>query len=54
MLAVAMGDDLTRSVPDTKLVDLPEAGHSVFLTRESQVVGEVLKFVRTLQLHRRI
>lgn len=46
--------NLTRSVPDAKLVDLPEAGHYVFLTRESRVVEEILTFVRTLQLHRRI
>ena len=46
--------NLTRSVPDAKLVDLPGAGHYVFLTRESRVVEEILTFVRTLQLHRRI
>lgn len=41
--------NLTRSVPDANLVDVPEAGHYVFLTRQSQVVDEVLTFVRALR-----
>lgn len=42
-------DNLKRSVPDARLVDLPGAGHYVFLTREAAVLSEMHKFVLTLK-----
>jgi pimeloyl-ACP methyl ester carboxylesterase len=38
-------DNLKRSVPDARLVDLPAAGHYVFLTRERDVLREIHAFV---------
>ena len=37
--------NLQHSVPDARLVDLPGAGHFVFLTREAEVLPELRKFV---------
>jgi pimeloyl-ACP methyl ester carboxylesterase len=42
-------DNLKRSVPNARLVDLPGAGHHVFLTREAAVLSEMHKFVLTLK-----
>jgi pimeloyl-ACP methyl ester carboxylesterase len=39
---------LTRAVPDAKFVDLPGAGHYVFLTREADVLREIKTFVDRL------
>jgi pimeloyl-ACP methyl ester carboxylesterase len=39
---------LKRSVPDARLVDLPGAGHYVFLTRETEVLRELRTFVASL------
>jgi len=36
--------NLTRAVPNARLVDLPGAGHYVFLTRQADVVREVRQF----------
>jgi pimeloyl-ACP methyl ester carboxylesterase len=41
--------NLKRSVPDARFVDLPGAGHSVFLTREAEVLQELRKFVAGLR-----
>jgi pimeloyl-ACP methyl ester carboxylesterase len=41
-------DNLKKSVPGARVVDLPAAGHYVFLTREADVLSEMHKFVRTL------
>ncbi|HXM36345.1 MAG TPA: alpha/beta hydrolase [Pyrinomonadaceae bacterium] len=40
---------LVKAVPDTKLIDLPGAGHFVFLTRETEVLKELQKFVASLR-----
>ena len=42
-------DNLKRSVPDVRVVDLPEAGHYVFLTREADVLRELKAFVADLR-----
>ena len=39
---------LTRRVPDARIVNLPNAGHYVFLTREPEVLREIHAFVRKL------
>jgi pimeloyl-ACP methyl ester carboxylesterase len=39
---------LKRSVPAARLVDLPGAGHYVFLTRETEVLRELRAFVASL------
>jgi non-heme chloroperoxidase len=36
---------LKRGVPDARIVDLPGAGHYMFLTREWDVVAEIAQFV---------
>ena len=41
--------NLKRSVPDARLVDLPGAGHYVFLTREADVVRELKALVADLR-----
>jgi pimeloyl-ACP methyl ester carboxylesterase len=41
--------NLGRSVPDARLVDLPGAGHYVFLTREADVLRELRAFVAGLR-----
>jgi non-heme chloroperoxidase len=40
--------NLTRSVPDARIVDRPGAGHFVFLTREAQVLEEMRRFAEAL------
>jgi pimeloyl-ACP methyl ester carboxylesterase len=40
--------NLTGSVPEAKLVDLPGAGHYVFLTRRAEVLNQLRSFVRHL------
>ena len=40
--------NLMSSVPGVRLVDLPEAGHYVFLKRETEVLKEIRKFVADL------
>jgi len=39
---------LTKAVPGTKLIDLPGAGHYVFLTREAEVLRAIREFVAGL------
>jgi pimeloyl-ACP methyl ester carboxylesterase len=39
---------LKRSVPDARVVDLPGAGHYVFLTREADVLRGLKEFVADL------
>jgi hypothetical protein len=46
-------DNLLRSVPDARLVDLPGAGHFVFLTSERKVLQEVGSFIATLERRHR-
>jgi pimeloyl-ACP methyl ester carboxylesterase len=41
-------ENLKRSVPDARLVNLPGAGHYVFITREGEVLREVRGFVARL------
>ena len=41
-------DNLTGGVPGARFVDLPGAGHFIFLTRESEVLKEVHRFVAGL------
>jgi pimeloyl-ACP methyl ester carboxylesterase len=36
---------LIKAVPDTKLIDLPGAGHYVFITREAEVIGGIREFL---------
>ena len=43
---------LTRQVPDARIVDLPNAGHYVFLTRETEVLREIHAFVAKLPHNR--
>ncbi len=38
-------ENLKRSVPDARIVNLPAAGHFVFITREAEVLAEIHKFV---------
>jgi pimeloyl-ACP methyl ester carboxylesterase len=40
--------NLRAGVPAARFVDLPGAGHFVFLTREAQVLAEIRRFVATL------
>jgi len=42
-------DNLKRSVPNARLVDLPGAGHHVFLTREGEILSGMHSFVTTLK-----
>ena len=42
-------DNLKRSVPSAHVVELPGAGHYLFLSREDQVLSEVRRFVTTLK-----
>jgi pimeloyl-ACP methyl ester carboxylesterase len=39
---------LVKAVPDTKLIDLPGAGHFVFLTRETEVIRGIREFLAGL------
>ena len=41
--------NLQSGVPDARFVDLPKAGHFVFLTREAEVLKELRKFVASLK-----
>jgi pimeloyl-ACP methyl ester carboxylesterase len=41
--------NLQSGVPDARFVDLPKAGHFVFLTREAEVLAELRKFVANLK-----
>jgi pimeloyl-ACP methyl ester carboxylesterase len=41
--------NLKHGVPAAQTVDLPGAGHFVFLSRETEVLGEVRKFVASIQ-----
>ena len=41
--------NLKSGVSDTRFVDLPGAGHFVFLTREAEVVKEIRDFVANLK-----
>ena len=41
--------NLKRSVPSARVVELPGAGHYVFLTREAEVLSDVHRFVMTLK-----
>jgi non-heme chloroperoxidase len=50
-LAVALerwSANLRAGVPDARIVELPGAGHYVFLTREAEVVAEIEAFLKTL------
>jgi pimeloyl-ACP methyl ester carboxylesterase len=40
--------NLKRSVPDARLIDLPAAGHYVFLTREAEILRELRAFISRL------
>jgi hypothetical protein len=42
-------ENLKRSVPSARVVDLPGAGHYLFLTREAEVLSEMHRFVMTLK-----
>jgi pimeloyl-ACP methyl ester carboxylesterase len=39
---------LKKSVPGARIVDLPGAGHYIFLTREAEVVKEIRQFLESL------
>jgi hypothetical protein len=41
-------DKVKRSVPDARFVDLPGAGHYVFMTREADVLRQIHGFVADL------
>jgi hypothetical protein len=40
---------LKHSVPSARVVELPTAGHYLFLTREAEVLSEMHRFVMTLK-----
>lgn len=42
-------DNFTASVPDARLIDVTGAGHYLFLTRPSEVIGELKAFVTALK-----
>jgi pimeloyl-ACP methyl ester carboxylesterase len=42
-------EKLMRSVPNARLVDLPGAGHYVFITKEDAVLREIVGFIRGLR-----
>jgi non-heme chloroperoxidase len=44
--------NLKRGVPSARLVDLPAAGHYVFITREADVLREIRAFVAGLPARR--
>lgn len=44
-----MVHQLKSAVPDAHLVDLPGAGHYVFLTKEADLVRELHAFIARLQ-----
>lgn len=45
-------DNLKKGVPAARVVDLPGAGHFVFLTREAQVLKEIREFVASTGVRR--
>ncbi|MGB2713232.1 MAG: alpha/beta fold hydrolase [Vicinamibacterales bacterium] len=45
-------DNLKKGVPGARVVDLPGAGHFVFLTREAEVLKEIRKFVASTGVRR--
>jgi non-heme chloroperoxidase len=45
----ARSANLKRSVANAEVVDLPRAGHYVFLTREAEVLSGIHRFVMTLK-----
>jgi pimeloyl-ACP methyl ester carboxylesterase len=42
-------EKLMRSVADASLVDLPGAGHYVFITKEDVVLREIVAFISALR-----
>ena len=46
-------DKLKRKVPNARFVDLPGAGHYVFLTKEADVLREIHSFVARLSMSER-
>ena len=42
-------ENLNRGVPKAQIIDLPRAGHYVFLTREAEVLKGVKEFLAALQ-----
>jgi pimeloyl-ACP methyl ester carboxylesterase len=40
--------NLRESVPDARIVDLPGAGHFLFIWRESGVLSEIARFLEVL------
>jgi pimeloyl-ACP methyl ester carboxylesterase len=42
-------EKLMRSVPNARLVDLPGAGHYVFITRQDAVLREIVAFINGLR-----
>jgi len=40
--------NLRESVPDARIVDLPGAGHFLFIWRESEVLSEIARFLEVL------
>ena len=45
-------DNLTRTVPDARIVDLPGAGHYVFITRQADVARHLRQFVARVRNQR--
>jgi pimeloyl-ACP methyl ester carboxylesterase/protein-S-isoprenylcysteine O-methyltransferase Ste14 len=41
--------NLRTSVPGARIVDLPGAGHFLFISRESEVLSEIAQFLQTLK-----
>ena len=44
-----LNENLKRSVPSARVVELPGAGHYLFLSREDEVLSDVRRFVMTLK-----
>jgi pimeloyl-ACP methyl ester carboxylesterase len=40
--------NLRESVPHARIVDLPGAGHFLFISRESEVLSEIARFLEVL------
>ena len=45
----ARSANLKRSVANAEVIDLPRAGHHVFLTREAEVLSGMHRFMRTVR-----